>query len=125
MESAIDRVFHIMATAEATIADVTIRYGMPEEDANGGAIGNMGGLILNDSTVTMSRSNGDEPAKVAGASITRPTAYATLNNSMVTMNNATTGLGNGGGYFQRCQRHSHCERWPDQRERHRARGRRD
>ncbi len=97
VESAIDRVLHIMPTTEATISGVTIRNGMPAGDASGGAIANMGGLMLNDSIVTMNRSNGNDPGEGGGALYNAPNSYAILTNTLVATNEATTGLGNGGG----------------------------
>ncbi|MEZ4679100.1 MAG: choice-of-anchor Q domain-containing protein [Caldilineaceae bacterium] len=97
VDSALDRVMHIMATAEATISNVTFRHGMPPQDGNGGGIANMGGLILNESSVTMNHSNGDEPGEGGGGIYNGPNSYATLNDSTVTINQAMTDLGNGGG----------------------------
>lgn len=99
VDSAIDRIFHVMPTADLTLADVTVENGSPEADSDGGAIFNMGIVTLNEAVLANNRANGDEPGQGGGALYNGPNSMATLNNTTVTMNEATTGLGNGGGIF--------------------------
>jgi len=98
-ESALDRLFHIMPTADVTFAELTIENGAPETDGNGGAIFNMGIVTVNESILANNRAFGDEPGQGGGALYNGPNSIATLNNTTVTMNEAIVGLGNGGGIF--------------------------
>ncbi|MCB0111414.1 MAG: CSLREA domain-containing protein, partial [Caldilineaceae bacterium] len=95
--SAIDRVFHIMATADLTLNGVSVENGSPETDGNGGAILNMGIVTLNEAVLANNKATGDEPGQGGGALYNGPNSMATLNDTTVTMNEAKTGLGNGGG----------------------------
>lgn len=98
-ESAIDRIFHVMPTADVVLAGLTIENGAPESDGNGGGILNLGNVTINDSALTNNRALGDEPGQGGGALYNGPNSIATLNNTTVTLNQANTGLGNGGGIF--------------------------
>ncbi|MEZ4733567.1 MAG: CSLREA domain-containing protein [Caldilineaceae bacterium] len=97
LDSAVDRLFHVMPTADVTLVDVTVTNGAPEPDGNGGGILNLGHVTINESTLANNRAYGDEPGQGGGALYNGPNSVATLNNTRVTMNQAITGLGNGGG----------------------------
>jgi len=97
LTTAVDRLFHIMPTADLLLEGVTIQYGSPERDGNGGAILNLGTLTVNESILMNNQSSGDEPGQGGGAIYNGANSRATLTNSRVTKNQATTGLGNGGG----------------------------
>jgi len=99
VESALDRVLHIMPGAEVVLADLTIENGMPENDGNGGGILNLGNVTINESLLANNHALGDEPGQGGGALYNGPNSIATLNNTTVTLNQANTGLGNGGGIF--------------------------
>jgi len=97
VDSAVDRVFHILPTAEINVSKLTIQHGSPEENGNGGGIANFGGVTLTDVLVVNNRALGDEPGQGGGGIYGGPNSVTTLNNSKVAMNSATVGLGNGGG----------------------------
>ncbi len=97
--SAIDRIFHIMPTADVVLEDIAIENGSTETDGNGGGILNMGTVTINESILANNSASGDEPGQGGGALYNGPNSSATLNNTQVTKNQAITGLGNGGGLF--------------------------
>jgi CSLREA domain-containing protein len=101
----IDRVFHVVSGAEATISGVTIRYGKAPDSTNqggrhGGGIYNAGTLTIQDSTVSGNHAGYGNDGGGDGGGIYSPGPSLTIQNSIVSDNqagNAVSGSGGDGG----------------------------